>query len=398
MSGPPGRRSSLVAARPVRWRDGTVLILDQRRLPAEERYVEAREPQEVAEAIRAMAVRGAPLIGIAAAYGVALAALRSRARSRAALLEDVEAAGRLLAGARPTAVNLSWAVGRVVGAVRAALPVGLEAMRGAAVAEARAIAREDEEACLAIARLGAELVPAGARILTHCNTGSLATGGCGTAQGVILAAHREGKVAHVWVDETRPLLQGARLTAWELRRLGVPMTLVADTAAGSLMARGLVDLVVVGADRVAANGDVANKVGTYQLAVLARHHRIPFLVAAPVSTLDPATPRGDAIVIEERDPGEVLAPLGVRFAPEGAAAANPAFDVTPARLVTAIVTDRGVAGPPYRSSLRALLEGRAGGATGWPGAAGQGAGAAAAGPGAAAGPPSERAATAEVGR
>jgi methylthioribose-1-phosphate isomerase len=344
-----------VAARPVLWRDGAVRLLDQRRLPAEERYLEARDPEGVAEAIRSMAVRGAPLIGIAGAYGVALAALRSRARSRAGLLEDVERAAGLLAAARPTAVNLPWAVGRVVGAVRAALTAGLEAMRGAAVAEARAIAREDEEACLAIARLGAELVPEGARVLTHCNTGSLATGGCGTAQGVIVAAHRQGKVAHVWVGETRPLLQGARLTAWELRRLGVPMTLVADTAAGSLMARGLVDLVVVGADRIAANGDVANKVGTYQLAVLARHHGIPLYVAAPASTLDPATRRGEDIVIEQRDPEEVLAPLGVRLAPDGVAAANPAFDVTPARLVTAIVTDRGVARPPYRSSIRALL-------------------------------------------
>jgi methylthioribose-1-phosphate isomerase len=228
------------------------------------------------------------------------------------------------------------------------------------VEAAVAIALEDEESCAAIGRYGAALIPRGANVLTHCNTGAMATGGDGTAQSVIRAAHEAGKGIHVWVDETRPLLQGARLTAWELQRLGVPMTLVADAAVGSLMARGLVDAVVVGADRIAANGDVANKVGTYPIAVLARVHRIPFYVAAPVSTIDPRTPTGAHIVIEERSPDEVTRPFGVTIAPDGVAAANPAFDVTPARLVTAIVTDRGEVRPPFRSGIRGLLGTRTG--------------------------------------
>jgi methylthioribose-1-phosphate isomerase len=205
---------------------------------------------------------------------------------------------------------------------------------------------------------GADLVPDPANVLTHCNTGALAVTGAGSAQAVISTAHRRGTRVHVWVDETRPILQGARLTAWELRRLGIPMTLVADGAAASLMGRGLVDLVVVGADRIAANGDVANKIGTYALAVLAGHHRVPFVVVAPTSTIDPATPTGEDIVLEERDPAEVTAPFGVRFAPEGTPAANPAFDVTPAGLVTAIVTERGVLRAPYAPSLRRALRGR----------------------------------------
>jgi methylthioribose-1-phosphate isomerase len=225
--------------------------------------------------------------------------------------------------------------------------------------EATRIALEDEASCEVIGRLGGGLLPDKANVLTHCNTGALATGGWGTAQGVIVAAHQAGKQVHVWVDETRPVLQGARLTAWELQRLGVPMTLVPDTAAGTLMASGLVDAVVVGADRIAENGDVANKVGTYQLAVLAVHHRIPFYVAAPFSTVDLQTPTGEAVVIEERDPREVTEPLGAVFAPEGTPARNPAFDVTPAELITAIVTDRGVIRAPFPSSLRRLAKGLA---------------------------------------
>jgi methylthioribose-1-phosphate isomerase len=350
-----------VAVRPVEWRGGVVRILDQRRLPRAERYLRSREPEDVAEAIRTMAVRGAPLLGIAAAYGMALAAYRSKAAGSRGVLRDLERAGKLLKASRPTAANIAWAVDRVTEAAgRAARSRGVkgrdaaEAVREIVRAEADLIALEDEAACDAIGRLGADLLPEKANVLTHCNTGALATGGWGTAQGVILAAHQAGKRIHVWVDETRPVLQGARLTAWELQRFGVPMTLVSDGAAGSLMARGLVDAVVVGADRIAENGDVANKVGTYQLAVLAGRHRIPFYVAAPLSTLDLTTPSGEAVVIEERDPREVTEPLGVRFAPEGTSALNPAFDITPAELITAIFTERGVVRPPFVSSLRRL--------------------------------------------
>ena len=346
--------------KPVEWTDAGLRILDQTELPAEERYLVARTPEEVALAIRRLAVRGAPLLGIAAAYGLALSARGSSARSAAGVVRELDAAGRMLVSSRPTAMNIGWAVERVSAAARAeaaGAPPGARgagAVRRRVLAEALSIAAEDEASCEAIGRFGSSLVPAGANILTHCNTGALATGGDGTAQGVIAAAHREGKGPHVWVDETRPVLQGARLTAWELQRLGIRMTLVADTAAGSLMARGLVDLVVVGADRIAKNGDTANKVGTYQLAVLARHHGIPFYVAAPVSTVDPGASDGAAIVIEERNPAEVTSPRGVPFAPDGTPAANPAFDVTPAALITAIVTDRGIATAPFGPSLGRL--------------------------------------------
>jgi methylthioribose-1-phosphate isomerase len=342
--------------KPVEWREGAVRVLDQRKLPASEEYVEVRDAGEMAEAIRTLAVRGAPLLGIAAGFGMALAAGRSRARGPEGLLRDLDRAGRLLTASRPTAVNVAWAVQRVRGVAGRAVAGGLEAVRRSVLEEALRIAREDEASCAAIAEYGAPLIPAGAKVLTHCNTGALATGGCGSAQGIITAAHQAGRDIHVWVDETRPLLQGARLTAWELQRLRIPMTLVADVAAGSLMARGLVDLVIVGADRIAANGDAANKIGTYQLAVLAAHHGLPFYLAAPVSTIDPAIPDGAAIVVEERDPSEVTRPFGMPLAPAGTAAANPAFDVTPAGLITAIVTDRGVARPPYGRTLRNLAD------------------------------------------
>ena len=354
--------------RAVAWRDGVVRILDQTRLPGEEVYLEARTPDEVADAIRRLAVRGAPLLGIAAGFGMALAAATSRpGGTKKAPLAELERAAAVLEASRPTAVNLSWAVGRVLDAARAtASGWGAVDRRGddgeiarAVLEEAERIAREDEAACLAIGRQGADLLPDRVNVLTHCNTGALATGGWGTAQGVIVAAHRAGKRVHVWVDETRPVLQGARLTAWELQRLGIPMTLVPDSAAGSLMAAGRVEVVVVGADRIAANGDVANKLGTYSLAVLARHHGVPFYIAAPMSTVDFATANGRHIVIEERDPGEVLAPGGVWVAPEGTAVANAAFDVTPAELITAIITDQGVASAPYASSLASLRDGRA---------------------------------------
>jgi methylthioribose-1-phosphate isomerase len=336
-----------------------IRILDQTALPAEERYVEAREPKEVGRAIRRLVVRGAPLLGIAAGYGMALAALGSEGNDPSALMRDLGRAGEVLIRSRPTAVNVAWAVRRAMDAADAAVGGGSEEIRRAVLEEALAIHREDEASCRAIGRFGADLVPEGSNVMTHCNTGSLATGGIGTAQGVIVAAHQAGKRIHVWVNETRPVLQGARLTAWELSRLRIPMTLIADGAAASIMAGGSIDLVVVGADRIAANGDVANKVGTYALAILAGHHGVPFYVAAPLSTVDPGTPTGQDIVIERRDPREVTEPLGLRVAPEGTWAVNPAFDVTPAELITAIVTDRGVLRRPTRSGMRRILAGEA---------------------------------------
>jgi methylthioribose-1-phosphate isomerase len=318
---------------PIRWRDGVLELLDQRLLPADEAWLECETPADVAGAIRTLAVRGAPAIGIAAAYGLALAAARG---------EDLDAAARMLGDTRPTAVNLRWALDRALAA-------------DDPLAEAHAIAREQLEADHRMGELGAELFAEGDRVLTHCNTGALATGGRGTAAGVLRSAWERGRLAQVWVDETRPLLQGARLTAWELERAGIPYRVVADAGAGSLMARGLVSRVVVGADRIARNGDVANKVGTYPLAVLADRHGIPFYVAAPVSTIDAGTPSGDSIEIEQRDQAEVVELRGVRIAPEGAEAENPAFDVTPAELVTAIITEAGVLEPPYDESIGAVL-------------------------------------------
>jgi methylthioribose-1-phosphate isomerase len=356
----PGRRRAPREVRPFEWLGDRLRLLDQTALPLEETYVEAREPGDVARAIRRLQVRGAPLLGVVAGYGVALAALGSAAGTPRGICREVRRAAKVLAASRPTAVNIAWAVERVSDSAEAAVGDGIDAVRRAALDEAHLIAAEDAAACRAIGELGAALVPWNANILTHCNTGALATGGIGTALGVVRVAHEAGKRLHVWVGETRPILQGARLTAWELKRLGIPMTLVADTAPGSLMARGAVDLVVVGADRIAANGDVANKVGTYQLAVLAAHHGIPLYVAAPISTVDLATRTGEQIVMEQRNPREVTEPFGVRIAPEGTWAVNPAFDVTPAGLVTAIVTDRGVVRPPFRSGLRRVLRPPAG--------------------------------------
>lgn len=346
------------SARPAELEDDCVSILDQTKLPAEEIRLACTSNEEVADAIRRMSVRGAPVLGIAAAFGLVLVSRQSTAVDLPDLIDDLERAGELLVSTRPTAVNIRWAVDRVLARARAA-PFA-RAAREVVEEEARAIEREDALACAAMGRLGRELVPDGASVLTHCNTGMLCTAGIGTALGVIYSAHFAGKRLHVWVGETRPLLQGARLTAWELERLGIPMTLVADSVAGSLMAAGQVDLVIVGADRIAANGDVANKIGTYPLAVLAAHHEIPFYVAAPTSTIDLGTASGSDIEIEERDPIEVTAPLGLIIAPEGTPAANPAFDVTPASLVTAIVTELGVLRPPFAPALRGAADGAAG--------------------------------------
>ena len=333
----------------VAWAGDRLRILDQTLLPGEERYLDATDHHQVAEAIRSLRVRGAPLIGIAAAYGLALAARNIPADSMAAFLQALEEAARELAATRPTAVNLFWALDRLMARARAcATP---REAREALLAEARALHLEDVEANRRLGALGASLLPPGRAVLTHCNTGSLATGGYGTALGIVRAAWESGRLPHVYLTETRPLLQGARLTAWELAREGIPATLIVDGAAGLLMRRGLVGAVVVGADRIAANGDVANKIGTYTLAVLAREHGLPFYVAAPFSTVDLSTASGAEIPIEERAPEEVTHLAGTRTAPEGVGVWNPAFDVTPARLVTAIVTDRGVVRPPYGETL-----------------------------------------------
>ncbi len=341
------------------WDQGTLKLLDQSVLPRETRVVVCATADEVADAIRTMKVRGAPAIGAAAAYGLVLAA-QTAPVDPATLQAHLDAAARMLLSTRPTAVNLRWAVERML-AVPARMPRGSRAdLVEALLAEAHRIAEEDVRTNRALGAHGAALIRTGERILTYCNTGSLATVDYGTALGIIRTAHEQGKHIHVLVSETRPVLQGARLTAWEVLRYGIPATLIADNAAGWLMRQGLIDRVIVGADRVAANGDTANKIGTYGLAVLARAHEIPFLVAAPLSTVDFRTPDGTAIPIEERRPEEVTHVAGVRVAPEGMTAANPAFDITPHHLITAIVTEAGVAMPPYTRSLVDLAAARAG--------------------------------------
>jgi methylthioribose-1-phosphate isomerase len=327
----------------IEWRRGRIRLIDQRALPAELRFMECATVDELRDAITSLAVRGAPALGAAGAFGVALAACTIGDEA------GVRAAARRLADARPTAVNLARGVDQTVDAWE----------RGgadAALAEAERIAAADVAGNRALGEHGAGLLPDGGRVLTHCNAGSLATVGYGTALGVVRAAHEAGKRPRVWAGETRPVLQGARLTAWELDRLGIPVTVIADAMAGSLLASGDVDVVLVGADRIAANGDVANKVGTYPLAVLADAHGVPFIVAAPTSTIDLDTPSGSAIPVEERPPDEVVVVVGERIAPIGVAAANRAFDITPARLVTAIVTERGVLRPPYDDTLRNAVQ------------------------------------------
>ncbi len=341
--------------RTVEWHQGKVRLIDQRLLPAGFRLLELEEPEAVARAIRDMAVRGAPAIGATAGFGLALAARRSPARSREELLTDLEKAASVLRAARPTAVNLAWAVERVLRRVRAETDPGR--MREAALEEAQAIADEDVAVNRRLGQVGAALIPDGATILHHCNTGALATVDYGTALGVIRTAHEQGKRVHVLVDETRPRLQGARLTAWELQQLGIPFTLIADNAAGHFLRTGQVDLVLVGADRVAANGDVANKIGTYKLAVVAKENGVPFYPCVPTSTIDLSTPTGDDIPIEERPEEEVT---GIHFegqpvVPEGVRVANPAFDVTPHRYITGIITENGIAYPPFTLSLRQVL-------------------------------------------
>ena len=341
-----------MSVRAIEWAGDRLVLLDQRRLPADEIYHEYTDPEAVARAIEDMVVRGAPAIGVTAAYGVALAA-RGLARGGPGAFR--EAMGRVMerfARTRPTAVNLFWALDRMRRVLdRAADPDGAAQ---ALEAEARAIEAEDVEANRRMGRFGAELLPDPCTVLTHCNAGALATAGYGTALGVIRAAVEAGKRVHVLADETRPFLQGARLTAWELVKDAVPVTVITDGMAGYRMQLGGVDAVIVGADRIARNGDVANKIGTYALSVLAREHGVPFYVAAPLSTVDFSLSDGSRIPIEERHPREVTHCGGSRVVPEGAGVWNPAFDVTPWRNVTAIVTEEGVARPPYGESLEAL--------------------------------------------
>ncbi len=337
------------SVRSLDWENGALLLLDQRQLPVRTAWVRCETPDAVATAIAELVVRGAPAIGVAAAYGMALAAALDPSE------DALRRAAETLAGARPTAVNLSWAIGRVLARTLETDPTGRAA---AALDAARAIHREDETACEAMARHGADRIPGEGpvEVLTHCNTGALATAGIGTALGVVRELARRGRLARLWASEARPVLQGARLTAWEAVRDGLPVTLVADAAAATVMATRPLAAVLVGADRIAADGATANKIGTYTLAVLARRHGVPFFVVAPTSTVDLTLPGGEAIPIEERDGDEVRRIRGTLVAPEEAAVFNPAFDVTPPELITAIVTETGVATPPFRDALHALVE------------------------------------------
>jgi methylthioribose-1-phosphate isomerase len=342
--------------RPIRWTGDALELLDQRRLPFATEYLTCRTSDEVADAIRALAVRGAPAIGIAAAWGVVLAAREIESADARQAADALEPALQRLNAARPTAVNLAWALARMRAALLAVSAPGAEGdWRQALEAEARAIESEDLAANRHMGALGAALIPEGSGVLTHCNTGSLATAGFGTALGVIRAGVAQGRIGAVFAGETRPWLQGARLTVWELQQDGIDATLIADSAASHLMKSGKVQWVVVGADRICANGDVANKIGTYQLAIAARHHGVKFMVVAPSSTVDMATPSGDSIEIEEREAGELHGIGGSRTVAEGVAAWNPVFDVTPHELIDAIVTEKGVVERPDAERMRTLF-------------------------------------------
>ena len=332
-------------------------MVDQRKLPTQEIYVRCRSAQEVARAIRTMVIRGAPAIGVSAAMGIALGMRRSSAKGTKQFAVEFQKTCDMMAATRPTAVNLFWAIEKMKGVFSAAAQGGcsVDEIKQRLIAEAQRIHDEDVDSCRALGAHGATLVPEDARILTHCNAGALATAGYGTALGVVRAAAEQGKKIAVLADETRPFLQGARLTAWELVKDGIDTTVITDNMAGAMMRLGNVDLVVVGADRIAANGDVANKVGTYGVAVLAKEHGIPFYVAAPISTVDLATADGSGIPIEERPNKEVTHVGSSQLTPEGARIRNPAFDVTPSKYVTAIITERGIARPPYSESLAALV-------------------------------------------
>ena len=341
----------------IEWNDTGVVMIDQRKLPGAEVYVTCKTPQEVAKAIRTMVIRGAPAIGVAAAMGLALGVRSSKATGTQKLATEFYKLCELMAATRPTAVNLFWAIDRLKRVFAAAASAGqsVDQIKSLMETDARNIHDEDLASCRAMGVFGATVVPDTARVLTHCNAGALATAGYGTALGVIRGAVEAGKKVVVMADETRPFMQGARLTAWELTRDGIDTTVITDNMAGAMMQGGEVDLVVVGADRIAANGDVANKIGTYTVAVLAKEHGIPFYVAAPISTIDLSTPDGSTIPIEERNGREVTHIGSTRMTPEAAHVRNPAFDVTPNKYVTAIITERGIARPPYAESLVKLV-------------------------------------------
>ncbi len=363
----PGANPTVLAqtVNTLEWRAATpsqseaLLLINQLLLPHHFELVVCQTYQEVGEAIRRMQIRGAPAIGVAAAYGLALAARRSQASNTVRLLEELDTAARFLSATRPTAINLGWALrlGQSKAVELAASDETVGRIGEQLLELAIHLHQADVAANRQMGQYGAALIKDGDNVLTHCNAGALATAGYGTALGVIRAAHEAGKRIHVWVDETRPYLQGARLTAWELQQLGIPLTLITDSMAGHFMQRGQVQMVVTGADRVAANGDTANKIGTYSLAVLARENDIPFYIAAPLSTIDLSVPDGAAIPIEERSAAEVTMLGGKLIAPEGVHAAHPAFDVTPARYIKGIITERGIARPPFSSSLLALFDG-----------------------------------------
>jgi methylthioribose-1-phosphate isomerase len=341
--------------------EDVIVMVDQRKLPGQEIYVRCRTPQEVAKAIRTMVIRGAPAIGVAAAYGIALGVRRSTAKGTRQLAVEFQKICDMMAATRPTAVNLFWAIDRMkrVFAEGAQAGESAEELARRLDQEAQKIHDEDVASCRAMGAHGAEMLADGARVLTHCNAGALATAGYGSALGVIRAAVESGKKIAVFADETRPFLQGARLTAWELVRDGINTTVITESMAGPLMRAGEIDAVIVGADRIAANGDTANKIGTYTVAVLAHEHKIPFYVAAPISTIDLNTAEGDTIPIEERDQREVSHLGSARLTPEGAKIRNPAFDVTPHRYIAGIVTERGILRPPYSESLATAVRGLA---------------------------------------
>jgi len=339
----------------LEWTEAGVRFIDQTKLPTEEVYVTCKNSQEVADAIRTMIVRGAPAIGVAAAMGVALGALQSKATTLSEFERDLDRICKVIADTRPTAVNLFWGIRRMRDKFDQLRPLPIDKIKSELVAEAQRVLAEDIAINQAMGRNGAALLPSTGAVLTHCNAGALATAGYGTALGVIRAAVESGKKLSVFADETRPFLQGARLTAWELMKDGIPTTLIADNTAGAMMRLGKIDAVIVGADRIAANGDVANKIGTYTVAVLAKEHAIPFYVAAPISTIDLNTLDGSRIPIEQRATTEVTHLAGRQIAPDDVHVENPAFDVTPSEYVTAIITERGVAHAPYLESLPKLV-------------------------------------------
>jgi methylthioribose-1-phosphate isomerase len=346
---------AVVSFETVRWEGGSLFILDQTLLPTRVQEVRLATSRDVWDAIKGLKVRGAPAIGVCAAFGVLVGAREHDARTSAALVKAVDETAAYLATARPTAVNLFWALDRMRRIAREAAHLDRDALFARLEAEAIDIREDDERRCRAIGDHGAPLIGEGDGVLTHCNAGGLATAAYGTALAVMFRAHEQGRRFHVFADETRPLLQGARLTAWELMRAGIEVTLICDNAAAQVMREGRVQLVIVGADRIAANGDTANKIGTYNVALIARAHEIPFYVAAPLSTFDPSIESGDAIPIEQRDAGEVTHGFGRQTAPDGVAVYNPAFDVTPARLIAGIITERGIIRPPYRDTIAGIM-------------------------------------------